>query len=63
MLRFPQFPSGVWIRTCQECGYKQLAKMPNDHDKTENWRELKCKKCKSIAMDYGMINDEIEDEE
>lgn len=41
-----------WLRTCQECGHVQAAKPPQEY-KNEAWRELKCQKCKSIAMDYG----------
>lgn len=45
----------VWIRTCQECGHKQEAKPPMEYkDKGhERWRELQCKRCKSMALDYG----------
>lgn len=42
----------MWIRTCQECGHKQEAKNPSEF-KNDKWRNLKCKKCKSEAMDYG----------
>jgi hypothetical protein len=41
-----------WIRTCQECGHQQVAKPPAEY-KSESWRFLKCKKCKSESMDYG----------
>lgn len=44
-----------WVRTCQECGHKQTAKPPaeyKDKDK-EAWRDLKCRKCQSEALDYG----------
>ena len=41
-----------WIRTCQECGYKQVSKPPAEY-KSEAWRDVKCKKCKSMALDYG----------
>lgn len=49
----------VWIRTCQECGHEQEAKPPIEYvDKGhERWRELKCKKCKSMALDYGSWRD------
>lgn len=44
----------MYIRTCQECGHKQEAKDPASYKtSTENWRDLKCKKCKSPALDYG----------
>ena len=42
----------MWIRTCQECGYKQEAK-PSSEYKGESWRDLKCRRCKSMALDYG----------
>jgi hypothetical protein len=38
-----------WVRTCQACGHKQTCKSP----KAYNWRELKCKRCASLALDYG----------
>lgn len=41
-----------WIRTCQECGHRQESKPPPTY-KGESWTELKCKKCKSPALDYG----------
>jgi transposase len=41
-----------YIRTCQECGHKQEAKDTKTY-KGESWRNLKCKKCKSEALDYG----------
>lgn len=43
MLKFPQFLEGVWIRTCQECMHRQIAKNPNFY-KNDSWRDLKCKK-------------------
>jgi hypothetical protein len=45
----------MYVRTCQECGNKQAAKDPatyKDKDK-EAWRDLKCRSCKSEALDYG----------
>lgn len=45
-----------YIRTCQSCGYEQEAKDPAtyvDKAKTEPWREVKCKRCKSADLDYG----------
>jgi hypothetical protein len=44
-----------WIRTCQECDHKQVAKHPADY-KGDVWRDVKCKKCKSEALDYGKWN-------
>lgn len=43
----------MWIRTCQECGNKQAASKPRADDLKESWRNLKCKRCKSEALDYG----------
>jgi ribosomal protein L40E len=42
----------MWVRTCQECGHKQAMKAPKDQ-KTDNWRDAKCRKCGSMALDYG----------
>lgn len=42
----------MWIRTCQECGHRQPSKPPADY-KSDAWRDVKCRKCKSIALDYG----------
>jgi hypothetical protein len=41
-----------WIRTCQECGHKQETKPPAEY-KNDSWRNVKCKACKSEALDYG----------
>lgn len=54
-IRFPQFNYGAWIRTCQECGLAQIAPCPLT-PKSDSWRNAKCKKCKSEALDYGMAN-------
>jgi hypothetical protein len=43
---------GKFVRTCQECGHRQEARDPKMY-KGESWRDLKCKKCKSEALDYG----------
>lgn len=46
--------SGPWIRTCQECGHKQEDKRPSAiTELTDAYRERKCKKCKSQALDFG----------
>ncbi len=45
-----------FIRTCQECGNEQEAKDPSTQ-KSEGWRNMKCRKCKSEAMDYGSWRD------
>jgi hypothetical protein len=42
----------VWVRTCQECGHKQSDKEPKG-DVSSAYRNRKCKKCKSEALDYG----------
>ncbi|MEN6605867.1 MAG: hypothetical protein ABFD60_01390 [Bryobacteraceae bacterium] len=42
----------AWIRTCQECGHKQVARCPAE-TKGDRWRDAKCKRCKSPALDYG----------
>lgn len=47
----------MWIRTCQECGYKQISKSPLKY-KNEAWRNVKCKKCGSEALDYGSVNND-----
>lgn len=41
-----------FIRTCQECFHEQEARDP-ETIKGEKWRDLKCRSCKSEAMDYG----------
>lgn len=41
----------VW-RTCQECGWVGQFKDPSTQ-KTEGWRNAKCRRCKSEALDYG----------
>jgi len=58
-LRWPLHPAGAHVRTCQECGHTQVAKDPKTL-KTEDWRELRCRRCKSVAMDYGSENAEVE---
>lgn len=50
-------PDKRYIRTCQECGHEQTAKNPADYTgkgfMEETWRDTKCRKCKSPALDYG----------
>jgi hypothetical protein len=41
-----------WIRTCQECGHKQVSK-PIEKYKNDSWRDKKCNMCGSEALDYG----------
>lgn len=51
-----------YIRTCQECGHKQVSKPPAEY-KSEAWRDVKCRKCKSMALDYGsQARDESEED-
>jgi hypothetical protein len=47
-----KFEEGDFIRTCQECGHKQKAKNPAEY-KSDVWRDLKCNRCHSPALDYG----------
>lgn len=42
----------IYVRTCQECGHKQEMKNPA-LQKTDNWRDAKCKVCNSQSLDYG----------
>lgn len=42
----------MYIRTCQECGHKQESKPPRVY-KGDSWKDLKCRKCKSPALDFG----------
>lgn len=58
MLRFPNKLKGSWIRTCQECSFQQISKRPDSY-KNESWRNLKCMKCHSEALDYGQENTEL----
>lgn len=41
-----------FLRTCQECGYKQEDKEPLQAP-SDAYLNKKCKKCKSEALDYG----------
>ena len=63
MLRWPQFPKDAHVRTCQECGHAQIMKDPADQ-KSDAWRDAKCRRCKSEALDYGSRNvEQVEDED
>lgn len=42
----------LYIRTCQECDNRQISK-PITEYKSDTWQDIKCKRCKSIALDYG----------
>lgn len=50
----------MWIRTCQECGYRQPSKPPAEY-KSDAWRDVKCRKCHSEALDYGSESTQPED--
>lgn len=51
----------LWFRTCQECMAKRKYKSPYDYagnslgnaDKNDAWRNVKCRACKSDALDFG----------
>ena len=45
----------MWYRTCQECGHVQTAIEPKKL--TDSYRNSKCRKCKSEALDYGSSSD------
>jgi hypothetical protein len=62
MLRYPNLPENAHIRTCQECGHAQVAHNPDKY-KSDIWRDLKCSKCKSAAMDFGSVNSEVTEDE
>ena len=47
-----------YIRTCQECSHRQTDTPPPDPNKmTEAFRNRKCKRCKSEALDLGSEQD------
>lgn len=48
-----------WIRTCQECKNKQEDEEPNTKS-TSAYLDRKCKKCKSMGLDYGHTDYEDE---
>lgn len=44
----------LWIRTCDECGHKQQAHKPEYGKPLKpSYENSKCRKCHSIALDYG----------
>lgn len=62
-LRDSRFAADAWLRTCQECGNVQAMKSPKGQT-TDNWRNAKCRKCKSEgSLDYGTRNEYVEDDE
>ena len=61
------FDKTKWYRTCQECGHKQNCSEPNLKSKveglTDSYRNSKCKKCHSEALDYGTFQNSDSDYE
>lgn len=55
-LRDNRFPASAWLRKCQECGHVQVARDPQAYS-NDAWRDIKCKRCKSEALDYGTTNE------
>lgn len=45
-----------WVRTCQECMTQQICPQPGA-EMTDAYRERKCKRCKSPALDYGSFKE------
>jgi hypothetical protein len=44
----------VFMRHCQECGHRQKDKQPDrSKELPDSYRNRKCKRCKSEALDYG----------
>ena len=41
-----------WVRTCQSCGHTTEYKCPREY-KDDSWRDVKCRRCKSVDLDYG----------
>ena len=41
-----------YIRTCQACGHEDEYKAVETYN-TNVWQDVKCKKCRSEALDYG----------
>lgn len=42
----------MWTRKCQECGNIQTDTRPQG-EMTDAYRNRKCKRCKSMGLDYG----------
>lgn len=61
-LRDKRFARDAWLRTCQECGNVQAMKSPVGQ-KTDNWKDAKCRKCKSEALNYGDPNEYVEEDD
>ena len=48
----------MWSRKCQECNHIQTAIQPEYGAAiTNSYSESKCKRCKSVALDYGQNRD------
>lgn len=64
-LRFKNLPKDVWVRTCQECGNTQVEHFAPTYGKDipDSYRNRKCKKCHSEALDYGSENYELDENE
>lgn len=59
-----RFSPDAWLRTCQECGNVQTSSAPvYGIEPTGAWKNQKCKKCKSESLDYGTMNEYVEDTE
>ena len=50
-----------WTRKCQECGSTQHDSYPPTATQSayNKWAEHKCRKCKSISLDYGKEDTQI----
>ena len=43
-----------FVRTCQECFHRQIAVKPDPNKElSDSYRNSKCRKCHSEALDYG----------
>jgi len=52
----------MFIRTCQECGWKQRDLEPSG-EPTNTYRNRRCRKCGSIALDHGSYGFEYQGNE
>jgi len=43
----------IWARRCQECGNIQKAKKPKLGEPAPSYTDSKCRRCKSMSLDYG----------
>lgn len=53
--RNPKYDMNAFLRTCQECGHVQKDNEPTQPP-SDAFRNRKCKKCHSEALDYGSYN-------